>query len=427
MTSPRIDTLRNGVTVICDPAPGYQTVALSVVAGRGSRSEDEARCGWSHLLEHMVFKGAGERSARDIVEAIEAEGGQINAATGHERTSFQVRALAGGLPLAMAVTGDILQRPTLDAGDLEREKLVVAQEIAEAADTPDDQVFELAQAAAFKDQPLGRPILGSAASLEAANPSTLGDWRAALYAPDQLVVSASGAVDEDELLAMAEREFGGAVRRETAPSPVVARFVGGAAKERRRLEQAHLVFLLPAPAVNDDLYWALRLYAEILGGGMSSRLFQEARERLGLAYAIDAYAESYADTGVLGIYAGCAAANATQLAGVVAAEILSLARAVTPGELARAKAQLKASLFMGRESLAARAEQMAAQHLAFGRLLPAAEMAERIDAVTALEIGEVGRGLLTPGRSVGSALGPKVALDAPARFASALFDPATRV
>jgi len=172
MTSPRIDTLRNGVTVICDPAPGYQTVALSVVAGRGSRSEDEARCGWSHLLEHMVFKGAGERSARDIVEAIEAEGGQINAATGHERTSFQVRALAGGLPLAMAVTGDILQRPTLDAGDLEREKLVVAQEIAEAADTPDDQVFELAQAAAFKDQPLGRPILGSAASLEAANPST---------------------------------------------------------------------------------------------------------------------------------------------------------------------------------------------------------------------------------------------------------------
>ena len=376
MTSPRVETLSNGVTVICDPAPGYQTVALSVVAGRGSRSEDLSRCGWSHLLEHMVFKGAGDRSARDIVEVIEAEGGQINAATGHERTSFQVRALAGGLPLAMAVTGDIVQRPTIDEGDLEREKLVVAQEIAEAADTPDDQVFELAQAAAFRDQPMGRPILGSSASLEAATHASLSDWRAALYGPDQLVVSASGAVDEDALLAMAEREFGAATPRTVLANPAPASFVGGVAKERRRLEQAHLVFLLPAPAVTDPLYWALRLYAEILGGGMSSRLFQEARERLGLAYAIDAYAESYADTGVLGVYAGCEASNADQLARVVAGEIRSLVNTLGAGELARAKAQLKAALFMGRESLAARAEQLAAQHLAFGRLLPPEEAAD---------------------------------------------------
>ncbi len=421
MTEPRIHTLANRVTVICDPAPGYQTLALSVVAGRGARSEDMARSGWSHLLEHMVFKGAGNRSARDIVEAIEAEGGQINAATSHERTSFQVRALAGGLPLAMAVTGDIVQRPALDQDDLAREKLVVAQEIAEATDTPDDQVFELAQLAAFKGQSLGRPILGSADSLDPAEPALLEAWRAALYAPDRLVVSASGAVDEDHLLRLAEREFGGATSGAPVAEPEPATFVGGAARERRRLEQAHLVFLLPAPAVTDPNHWAMRLFAEMLGGGMSSRLFQEARERLGLAYAIDAYAESYADTGVLGVYAGCEAANAGKLAQVAAQEIRSLVRTVGEAELARAKAQLKASLFMGRESLAARAEQLAAQHLAFGRLLEPAEMAGLIDAVTPDGIAAVGTAMLEFGRSVGSALGPKAALDAPARFADALF------
>ena len=420
MTAPRVHSLGNGVTVICDPEPGYQTLALSVVAGRGSRSEDVARSGWSHLLEHMVFKGAGSRSARDIVEAIEAEGGNINAATGHERTSFQVRALAGGLPLAMAVTGDIVQRPTLDPGDLAREKLVVAQEIAEATDTPDDQVFELAQQAAYRDQPLGRPILGSADSLEPAAPASLEAWRAALYAPDRLVISASGAVDEDELLALAESQFG---QRSSAASaaPVAANFVGGVAMERRRLEQAHVVFLLPAPSATDPGYWAMRIFAEMLGGGMSSRLFQEAREKLGLAYAIDAYAESYSDTGVLGVYAGCDAANAAKLAEVVAVQIRALSEGVAKGELARAKAQLKASLFMARESLAARAEQSAAQHLVFGRLLDPAEMARRIDAVDEAAIADHGGALLSVKRSAGSVLGPKAALTAPKVFAETLF------
>ena len=189
-----LHTLSNGVRVVCDPAPGLETVALSVVAGRGARHEDAARSGWSHLLEHMVFKGAGERSARDIVEVIEAQGGQINAATGYERTSFQVRALAGGLDLGSAVIADLVQRPTLDAADLAREKQVVGQEIAEAADTPDDLVFEMAQEAAFEDQPLGRSILGTDASIAPATPDTLAAWRAALYAPDALVIAASGAV-----------------------------------------------------------------------------------------------------------------------------------------------------------------------------------------------------------------------------------------
>jgi predicted Zn-dependent peptidase len=417
---PRVQKLANGVTVVCDAVAGFETLALSVVAGRGARWEDGPRNGWSHLLEHMVFKGAGGRSARDIVEVIEAAGGHINAATGQERTSFQIRALAGGLPLAMAVTADLIQRPTLDADDLAKEVGVVAQEIAEAADTPDDQVFELAQSAAFAGQPLGRPILGTRASIETSTPEALERWRAQLYAPDRLVVSASGAVDETELLAQAEALFGKTTTPAAAPAEPAA-FTGGQALERRRLEQAHLVFLLPTSGIADPDHWVVRLFAEMLGGGMSSRLFQEARERLGLAYAIDSWSDAYADAGVLGVYAGCAAADAGRLAEVAATQIRLLAMGPEPAELARAKTQIKASLFMGRESLAARAEQAAAQILAFDRLLPPGELADAIDAVGLDDIVRVAERVLTERRAAISVLGPKPAMDAAGRFEATLF------
>lgn len=419
MSGPRLHRLANGGTVICDPVPGYETVALSVVAGRGARWEDGPRSGWSHLLEHMVFKGAGGRSARALAEAIESGGGQINAATGHERTSFQVRALKGGLPLAMEICADLLRRPHLDPEDLEREKHVVGQEIAEAADTPDDHVFELAQAAAFPGQPLGRSILGETHTLQPAAPAALEDWRARLYGPDRLVVSAAGSVDEDELLSLAERAFADTPVRPIA-EPEPAQFAGGRAVERRRLEQAHLVFLLPGPGVADDSAWAARLLAEILGGGMSSRLFQEARERLGLAYAIDSFCETWDGAGLIGVYAGCGAADAGRLAQVVAGELCALAKGPTEAELARARAQLKAGLFMGRESLAGRAEQSAAQWLAFGRLLPAREIAERIDAVDGEAVAEAAASLLTAGRSAVACLGPARSETAADRFERAL-------
>jgi predicted Zn-dependent peptidase len=419
-TLPKVHTLSNGVRVVCDPIAGMQTLALCVVAGRGARCEDKPRSGWSHLLEHMVFKGAGDRSARDIVEAIEAQGGQINAATGHERTSFQVRALADGLDLGSAVLADLVQRPTLDAVDLAREKQVVGQEIAEAADTPDDIIFEMAQDGAFGDQPLGRPILGTDASIAPAAPDTLAQWRAALYAPDALVVSASGAVDEDVVLRLAERDFGDAAGV-GAPTPDPVEFLGGARTGVKALEQANLVFLLPAAGVRDPDYFALRLFAEILGGGMASRLFQEAREKRGLAYAVDAYAETYSDTGVLGIFAGCAAKDAVELARVAAGEIKGLTAAVGEAELARAKAQLKASMFMARESCLARAEQAAGQVLLFGGPLSSLDMAEQIDAVVAADLARVGERLLAPRRCAVSALGPKKALKAAEAFETALF------
>ena len=398
---------------------GLQSCALSVVVRGGARWETAATSGWSHMLEHMVFKGAGARSSRDIVEAVESEGGQINAATGYERTSFQVRCLPDGLPLAMEILADLVRRPILDGGDLEREKDVIFQEIAEAADAPDDRVFDLAQGQAFgADHPLGRPILGEEPTLKPATRDALAAFHRGLYAPERLIVSAAGAVDETALLTLAEAAFGDMpAAAEGASEPPAARFRGGGLAETRRLEQAHLVFLLPGAGARDPDYFAQRLFAEVLGGGMSSRLFQKAREDLGLAYAIDAYAETYEDIGVLGVYAGTGARNAAPAAKLIAAEIAGLTERVEPAELARAKAQMKAGLFMGRESPLSRAEQAAGQLILFGRLFPPEELAAEIDAVEAGSFRGVGERHLGGGLSAATVLGPAKAGEK-LRFAS---------
>ncbi len=400
---------------------GLESLALSVVIRGGARWESERHNGWSHLLEHMVFKGAGSRSAREIVEAIEQQGGSINAATGYERTSFQVRCLKGGLPLAMEVLSDLVRRPKMDAADLEKEKSVIGQEIAEAADTPDDRVFDLAQSRAFgADTAMGRHILGSVDSIGEATVETLGAYHASLYAADRTIVSVAGAVDEDELLALTDTFFGGAPGASTpAAEPAGARFVGGALVEARQLEQAHLVMLLPGVGARDRDYFAMRLFAEVLGGGMSSRLFQEAREARGLAYNIDAYAESYEDVGLLGVYAGTAAGDAAQAARVVAEQIRALADAPTLAEIARAKAQLKAHLFMARESPLSRAEQAAGQLFLFDRLFPTAELAAAVDAVDAADFKRVGERVLSGAHAM-AVLGPKKAGAAAEAFAKAL-------
>ena len=411
--------LANGVRIVCDPMPGLETLALSVVAGRGARWERPEQSGWAHLLEHMVFKGAGERTARGLVEAIEDQGGSINAATGYERPSFQVRALKGGLPLALEVLSDLVLRPTLDADELRREIGVVCQEIAEAGDTPDDRVFDLAQSRAFAGQSLGRPILGLPETIGAASRDDLAAFRSQLYAPSSLVISAAGAVDPEELFALAEAAFG-AVPAQTGAAADPVQFVGGAAAEGRRLEQAHLVLLLPGMGARDPDYFAFRLFAEALGGGMSSRLFQEAREKLGLAYNIDAYAESYADTGLLGVYAGAAAGDAAKTVAVVAQQILALSQGPSAAELARSKAQMKASLFMARESPLARAEQAAGQMLLFDHLFTPAELAEAVDGVTGEAIARVGARLLQPAAAATAVLGPKGALKAAETFARSL-------
>jgi predicted Zn-dependent peptidase len=401
--------------------PGLRTLALTVAVRGGAKWEDEGRSGWSHCLEHLVFKGAGDMGARDIVERIEAEGGSLNASTGYERTSFEVRALQGSLPLAMQVLSDLVFRPTLDPDEIEREKDVVAQEIAEAFDTPDDHVFEMAQTRAFEGQPLGRPILGSVASLKPLTRETIGDWRARLYSPDRMVVAASGAVDEAELLDLTERWFGGETAT-AAALPAPPRFTGGHAALTRRIEQANIVFQLPAPSAADPAYAAARLMTEILGGGMASRLFQSAREERGLAYAIDAYHEPYEDAGLLGVYAGASADRAVELARVCAAEIRALAEGgPTAAELSRAKAVLNAGLWMSDESPAARAGRAAAQVLIFGALIPSRTMADRTLAQGVEDVRAAAAATLAPGRTATAVLGPKAAAAAGPAFRDALF------
>ena len=401
--------------------PGLSTFALTVAVRGGARWEDEARSGWSHLLEHLVFKGAGDMDARQIVERIEAEGGQINAATGYERTSFEVRGVKGSLPTAMRVLSDLVFRPRLAPAEIEREKDVVGQEIAEAFDTPDDHVFEMAQTRAFAAQPLGRPILGSVASIRTADAAAVANWRATLYAPERMVVVVSGAVDEAELLALAERWFGEPGSGVT-DQPLAARFVGGHAKLARRIEQANLVFQLPGLAADDPAAPAMRLFIEILGGGMASRLFQSAREERGLAYAIDAYGEGYEDVGVLGIYAGAAADRADELARVAAAEVRALAHeGPVAAELDRAKAILTAGLLMVDESPASRAGRLAAQTLIFGAPKSADEQVQAIHAAAADDLRRVAQAMLAPRATATAVLGPRAASGAGRAFEEAVF------
>ncbi len=399
---------------------GLRTLAVTVAVRGGARWEAEHQSGWSHLLEHLVFKGAGDMGAKDIVERVEAEGGSINAATGYERTSFDIRGLDGSLPLAMQVLADLVFRPTLDPADIEREKDVVAQEIAEAFDTPDDHVFEMAQTRAFSGQPLGRPILGSVASLKPVTRESISDWRARLYSPDRMVVSVSGAVDEGELLTLSEKWFG----QETPASveaPSVAHFTGGHAKLARRIEQANLVFELPGVSATDPDFAALRLFTEILGGGMASRLFQSAREERGLAYAVDAWHEAHEDTGVLGIYAGAAADRSVELAEVAAEQTLSLATdGPTDAELSRAKAVLKAGLWMSDESPASRSGRMAAQTLIHGEPVATETSVVRLEATTAQDLNRAAGRVLQPKRTATAVLGPRSAGAAGTAFANRL-------
>ncbi|MBX3478094.1 MAG: insulinase family protein [Brevundimonas sp.] len=407
--------------------PGLKTLALVVAVEGGARWEPRDRSGWSHLLEHLVFKGAGGMSARDIVERIEARGGSINAATGYERTSFEVRGVDGALPEAMQVVSDLVFRPTLDPAEIEREKAVVGQEIAEAFDTPDDHVFEMAQTRAFHGQALGRPILGSTRSLAPAERDAVADWRARLYSPRRMAVAVSGAVDETELLALAEQWFGAEAGVQAEP-PEAARFTGGQARLGRRIEQANLVLELPGLSAVDPDLPAMRLLTEILGGGMASRLFQSAREARGLAYAIDAWHETYADIGVLGVYAGCAADRADELARVCAEEILALAeQGPTQAEMDRARAVLTASLWMADESPMNRAGRLAAQVLIHGAPRASATLAAELAAVDAEAVRRAARRTLTPRLASTAVLGPRAAGGAGLVFAESLFPPGTAV
>ncbi len=407
-------SLSNGVRVALDPMPGLATAAIGVWQRVGARWETAEENGVAHLFEHMAFKGAGRRDARQFAEAIENVGGLINAATGYERTAYYARVVAEQAPFALDLIADILFEPHWALGDLEKEKGVVAQERGEAFDVPDDRIFELHQGALYAGQALGRPILGEEATLERFSIATLEGFRDAHLSPERVIIGVAGAFDRAAVLEAIDRRFG-ALKTKPTPRREPARAQAGRVCETRKLEQAHLVFSWPAPNASSEAIYAARLLGEIFGGGMSSRLFQEVRETRGLVYAIDCFLDVFEDDGRLVVYAGCSASNAKAVAEIVLDQLALLgAHGPTAGELARAKAVSGAQMLMGAEAPSARAEARAGQILLRNRLAPFDELRARIERVTTEDVQALAAAALM-GPVCAAAIGPKAghaALDA---------------
>ncbi len=408
-------TLANGVRIALDPMPGLGTAALGVWQRVGARWESAEHNGIAHLFEHMAFKGAGPRDARQFAEAIENVGASVNAATSYERTAYYARVLAEHAPFALELIADILFAPHWNAADLEKEKDVVAQERGEAFDIPDDRVFGLHQAALYPNQPLGRPVLGEEATLANVSTATLEAFRDAHMAPERVVVSIAGAFDGAAFMDVVEERFGSlAARPAQERAPALAQ--AGQAGEARKLEQTHVVLSWPGSAAGSEQIYAARLMAEIFGGGMSSRLFQDVRETRGLVYAIDAFLETFEDDGRLVVYAGCAAKNARAVADIVRGHLALLAeKGPSAGELTRAKAVARAGLLMGLEAPSARAEARAGQIFLRGALASFDDIRAKVEAVTSEQVQALARAALE-GPACAAAIGPKAGLGALAGF-----------
>jgi len=400
-----ITKLSNGLTVVTDPMPQLESAALGVWVDCGARHEAKAQMGVSHMLEHMAFKGTEHRSARDIAEEIEAVGGFLNAYTSREQTAFHARVLKADVPLAVDILSDILIRPTFDQAELERERQVVLQELGQARDTPDDIIFDHLQAAVYPNQPMGWPILGDEQTVGAFSRDDLKTYMGANYRAGGMTFIASGAVKHDELVALVAERFAG-LRPGAAPDGERARYGGTDLRVPEELEQVHVAYAFPGVSSADDDIFAAQVYVTALGGGMSSRLFQEAREKRGLCYSIYAFASSFSDGGFVGIYTGTGENEAAEISAVVAGEMASLAETATETEVARAKAQLKSGMLMGLERPSARTEQIAGQMLAYGRVLPLEELSARLDAVDAAAVRRFGDRIMQAGRPSIAALGP---------------------
>ena len=417
--SVELTTLKSGINVLTDAMPHLETASLGVWVAAGSRDERRDEHGISHFLEHMAFKGTRRRTARQIAEEIEAVGGDLNAATGAESTAYYARVLKQDVPLALDVLSDILSEPAFAQNELVREQSVIVQEIGAVADTPDDLIFEYLNEIAFPDQPLGRSILGTAKTVRSFDGGKLRDYLGRNYRGPDIVVAAAGAVDHAAVLAEVEKRFGSFNGLGNAvPEP--AKFGGGTRVEKRELEQVHIALALPGLAVTDPALYSLQVFASILGGGMSSRLFQEAREKRGLRYTIYSFHMPYTDIGMFGLYAGTDAADTSELMRVVVDEITSTAETISEPELARVKAQMKVGLLMALGSSGARVEQVARQMLTRGRPIPIEELVEKVDAVTVESARAAGRALISRGKTATAVLGGGSGLESVATIAETL-------
>jgi predicted Zn-dependent peptidase len=396
--------LANGLVVVTEAMPHVATVALGVWVGAGARDEREDEHGLSHLLEHMAFKGTARRSAQAIAEDIENVGGDINAATSVEYTCYTARVLGEDIGLALDVLGDILTASTFDPAELERERGVILQEIAAVEDTPDDLVGDLFVETAYPGQPLGRPILGRPETVSAFTPDAIRAFVDRHYRPGRMVIAAAGAVEHEAVVDAAHRFFGG-MPEGAGPDAPPAAYRGGETRLERKHEQVNVMLGLPGRSFRDRDYYATQLFAQALGGSISSRLWQEVREKRGLAYSVDAFHWPFSDTGLFGLAAGVSKADARPFMEVAIDTLRETAESLTEAELARAKAQVKVGLLAALETPAGRIERLARQTLAWGRIVPMGELVERVEAVD-LDTARAAGAALLAGAPTLAAVGP---------------------
>ena len=391
--SVEITRLPSGLRIITDSMRDLETTSLGVWVAAGSRHEREEEHGLSHLLEHMAFKGTKRRSARAIAEEIEAAGGDLNAATSVEQTAYYARVLGTDTGLALDILADIITDSAFDPTELEKEKSVILQEIGEVQDTPDDLVFDLFNAAAFPDQPIGRPILGTAERVSAFDRAAIAAYLGRHYAAPATVIAAAGALEHARIVDEAAERFGN-LAPTAAAAPPPARYLGGDTRLKRKLEQTHVVIGFESVSFRDPANYAAHVFCNAAGGGMSSRLFQEVREQRGLAYTIYAFNWGYDDTGLFGFYAACAPKDVAELMPVALDCLAQSAATLDADEVHRAKAQMKVSLLTALESSSSRAEQIARQLLAFDRVIERQEIIGRIDALSVEDVRAAGRAML---------------------------------
>ena len=374
-------SLANGFRIVTEKMPGLQSASIGIWVTAGGRNERIEQNGIAHFLEHMAFKGTKTRTSLQIAEEIEDVGGYINAYTSREVTAYYARVLGGDVLLALDVISDILLNPVFDEDEIEVERGVILQEIGQALDTPDDVIFDWLQDEAYPDQPIGRTILGPEERVRSFSREDLRRFVHEHYGPSQMILSAAGDVDHEAIVRAAEELFGGLESR-VANVPTKALFQGGARREIKPLEQAHFALAFEGPGYCDDAIYTAQIYSVALGGGMSSRLFQEVREKRGLCYTIFAQTGAHSDTGMMTIYAGTSGEQLPELASITMQELARAADDMNETEVARARAQMKAGMLMGLESPSSRAERLARLMQIWNRIPPLEETVAQIDAVT---------------------------------------------
>ncbi len=400
-----VTKLENGLTVVSENMPHLESAALGIWVKAGARNERRDQHGVAHLLEHMAFKGTKSRTAIQIAEEIENVGGDVNAATSVETTSYYARVLQDDVELGIDILHDILANSTFDEAELEREQHVILQEIGSAKDTPDDLVFDLFQNTAFAGQPIGRPILGTPETVQSFGAESLRTYLNDHYRGPNMVLSAAGKVDHDALVEQARTTFG-LFGNETGTPPQPAFYRGGECLLEREFQEVQIVIGFEGKPYQVRDFYASQLLATVLGGGMSSRLFQEVREKRGLCYSIYAFHWAFSDSGIFGIHAATGEEDAAELVPVIIDELLRAAQDINEQEVKRARAQIRSSLLMSMESPSSRSGQIARQILLYGRLVTNEELNDRLAAISPERLQDLAVRLFTQSNPTLAAVGP---------------------